>query len=141
MLGQHIGRHGCGAGQEDQGHETLVARQPEPSGQEEARGGSDADLDRRGDCGRKDPPSQRRRDQRPAHAQQRYGRGVRQAEGKAELIHFDVADAGNRFARNAESRRAAFQALGVPVVDQVWEGDAAALYDAALDKLGAGYDT
>jgi superfamily II DNA or RNA helicase len=69
------------------------------------------------------------------NAQQRYGRGVRRAVGKAGLLHFDIADAGNGFARNATARASALQSLGVPSVSLTWEGDAASIYSKALKGL------
>lgn len=43
---------------------------------------------------------------------QRYGRGVRKAEGKQELLYYDVADRGNQFEGSAHSRALALQETG-----------------------------
>jgi superfamily II DNA or RNA helicase len=69
------------------------------------------------------------------NAQQRYGRGVRRAEGKSGLIHFDISDVGNMFARNASERAEALRALNVPVTSCTWEGSATAIYDRTLKSL------
>lgn len=69
------------------------------------------------------------------NAQQRYGRGVRRAEGKSGLIHFDISDVGNIFASNASGRTEALRALNVPVTSCTWEGSATAIYDRALKSL------
>jgi superfamily II DNA or RNA helicase len=48
-------------------------------------------------------------------AVQKYGRGVRLADGKVGLIYLDIADVGNRFESAAKSRRTALKKLGVPL--------------------------
>lgn len=48
-------------------------------------------------------------------AVQIFGRGIRLAEGKKGLIHFDICDVGNRFEGAGKSRRRAFKKVGIPV--------------------------
>lgn len=47
-------------------------------------------------------------------AVQKYGRGVRLADGKIGLIYFDIADVGNRFELAARGRRLALKRIKVP---------------------------
>lgn len=49
------------------------------------------------------------------NAQQRYGRGVRLAAGKAEFCYYDITDRGNVYADAADKRLKALGALGVKV--------------------------
>ena len=47
---------------------------------------------------------------------QRYGRGVRQAEGKTELLFYDIADRGNsKFTDAAWARYRALKETGAPI--------------------------
>lgn len=46
---------------------------------------------------------------------QRYGRGVRLAEGKKSLIYIDIADYGNRFELTARARKRAFRKQKIDV--------------------------
>jgi superfamily II DNA or RNA helicase len=53
---------------------------------------------------------------------QRYGRGVRTAEGKEELLYVDVSDRGNRFAATAKLREKALLETGAGVYRVTWNG-------------------
>ncbi len=61
-------------------------------------------------------------------AMQRYGRGVRRAEGKERLLYIDVADRG-RFGSAAQSREAALMETGAEAVYVDWSGNAEAVFD------------
>ena len=63
---------------------------------------------------------------------QRYGRGVRKAEGKEELLYIDISDAGDRNPMTAmtHSRHAAFREIKVPITRVVWSGDARKIFNA-----------
>ncbi len=63
-------------------------------------------------------------------AMQRYGRGVRRSKGKKRLLYIDVSDKG-RFGDAARSRQAALLETGADAVHVVWDGNAAAIFDAA----------
>ena len=52
---------------------------------------------------------------------QKFGRGVRLAEGKKSLVYFDIGDSGNRFAAATGSRRRALCSIGIPVKVIEWE--------------------
>jgi superfamily II DNA or RNA helicase len=75
-------------------------------------------------------------------AVQRYGRGVRTAEGKSGLLYFDITDSNssglgkvkNRFASSARSRLKALQALGVPVISKIWGLDSPKQMYQALER-------
>ena len=54
-------------------------------------------------------------------AVQIFGRGIRLAEGKKGLLHFDLGDIGNRFEAAAKSRRRAFKKVGIPVKKLLFE--------------------
>jgi superfamily II DNA or RNA helicase len=70
-------------------------------------------------------------------AVQKYGRGVRMADGKKGLIYFDVADVGNRFEKAAKSRRAALKKVGVPVYKVDSSVGAKRILELAEKKLAA----
>ena len=51
---------------------------------------------------------------------QRYGRGVRQAEGKSLLRYVDVSDQGNKYEGAAHSRAKAYAETGTEIVEVQW---------------------
>jgi superfamily II DNA or RNA helicase len=57
---------------------------------------------------------------------QRYGRGVRTAEGKEELLYIDISDRGNRFAATAKLREKALLETGASAFRIRWNGAASA---------------
>ena len=71
----------------------------------------------------------------PNSAQQRYGRGSRKAEGKDGLLYVDITDRGNRFAHAANSRCRALRALGVPIIEQEYRGNAGEILETAQKSL------
>jgi superfamily II DNA or RNA helicase len=50
---------------------------------------------------------------------QRYGRGVRTAEGKASLLYIDISDVG-KFGFTSKQRKAALRETGAEIVDRIW---------------------
>lgn len=66
-------------------------------------------------------------------AMQRYGRGVRTAEGKRRLLYIDVADRG-RFGGAVQSREAALMETGAHAVHVDWRGDAAEVFNAVEEE-------
>ncbi len=62
-------------------------------------------------------------------AMQRYGRGVRRAEGKDRLLYVDISDRG-RFGGASRTREAALLETGAEAVYVNWSGDAAEVFDA-----------
>jgi len=71
-------------------------------------------------------------------AQQKHGRGVRQCNGKAGLLYFDIGDFGNRFEKAATRRRRALKALGIPFQRISYtdsEGEVGKIYDRAEKVL------
>jgi superfamily II DNA or RNA helicase len=79
-------------------------------------------------------------------AVQKYGRGVRLADGKTGLLYFDINDRGpegtvkgddefNRFSHGSKSRLKAFKAKGIPIFRVSSGLDAEAIFDKAEEKL------
>src|ERR1019366_9406538 len=69
-------------------------------------------------------------------AVQVFGRGIRLAEGKVGLLHFDISDMKNRrFESAAKSRRNAFLGRGIPVKKLVSERGAKELFELAEECL------
>lgn len=54
---------------------------------------------------------------------QRYGRGVRTAEGKEELLYVDISDKGNRFAASTKLREKALLETGASAYRINWNGN------------------
>lgn len=75
----------------------------------------------------------------PGHnnAIQRYGRGVRTAEGKEELLYIDIADVRNKFAHTAILRAKALKETGARIVKVDWEGDSKEIYERVRVLLGS----
>lgn len=51
----------------------------------------------------------------PNAAVQRFGRGVRRAEGKRELVYVDISDMGSLHQHSARSRLEAWAKIGIPI--------------------------
>lgn len=51
---------------------------------------------------------------------QKFGRGVRNFDGKDALVYFDIGDIDNRFEESADSRRSALLSAGIPVRRIIW---------------------
>jgi superfamily II DNA or RNA helicase len=47
---------------------------------------------------------------------QKFGRGTRKFDNKKGLVFFDIADVGNRFEKNAKSRKRALKRIGVTCI-------------------------
>lgn len=67
----------------------------------------------------------------PGHdnAIQRYGRGVRKADGKHELLYINIADTGNKLAHTAQLREEALRKTGARIVKVVWNNNPKEVYD------------
>ena len=59
---------------------------------------------------------------------QRYGRGVRTADGKNSLLYINICDCGNKLTYTAKLREAALAKTGAYMVRKVWRGDAKEVY-------------
>jgi superfamily II DNA or RNA helicase len=68
-------------------------------------------------------------------AVQKYGRGVRLADGKDGLIYVDISDIGNKFEKASMSRRSALKRLGVPIYKVSSELGAEKILELAEAKL------
>ena len=60
---------------------------------------------------------------------QKFGRGVRVAPQKENLLFIDISDVGNHFQEAAKSRLLALRGLGVKIVDRSWKGSAAEIFE------------
>lgn len=70
-------------------------------------------------------------------AQQKHGRGVRQADGKVGLIYLDIGDCGNRFEKGAKRRRIALKALGISFkkIDFEFDDEIGSIFDQGEKML------
>jgi superfamily II DNA or RNA helicase len=68
-------------------------------------------------------------------AVQKYGRGVRLADGKAGLLYFDIGDKGNKFEKAAISRRSALKKTRTPIYKVSSDMGAERILELAEEKL------
>jgi DNA repair protein RadD len=68
-------------------------------------------------------------------AVQIFGRGIRLADGKKGLLHFDITDLDNRFERAGKMRRSAFKNKGIPVKKVAAEVEARELFEVGNSFL------
>lgn len=68
-------------------------------------------------------------------AVQKYGRGVRLADGKDGLLYFDISDKGNKFEIAAKKRVSALRSVGVPIFKISSTVSASKIFELAEKKL------
>lgn len=65
-------------------------------------------------------------------ANQRYGRGVRTAEGKEGMLYINISDCGNKFSFVSKLRETALLKTGAHILKITWSNNSKEVYDLGL---------